>query len=298
VCFHLFALVKYRRYSPTRARYAGHFTAFFVANCAKMVYKALMATDASSSSMQSTLFPPVAVLRVALATLSLYLFAYLLTALAVLLACLAALVRWTGFLKPGTVAWAHLLFWLTGRRLHLLGRENMAPGATYLVVANHSSMYDIPALMAAVPGIAIMGRDYLMRIPAFGTLLRMLHYVPIDTSSPTSARNALKAAARSLQAGISLGIFPEGTRTETGEIQQLKRGFVSVLKESGIDLLPVHIRGTFALKPKGKLTLNPRERIEVSIGAPVPNGDLALLSDREIMEKVRSILKDMQKEQR
>jgi 1-acyl-sn-glycerol-3-phosphate acyltransferase len=265
---------------------------------AQMVYKGLVTTDASSSSMQSPLFPPLAVLRIAFATLSLYLFGYLMTAIAVLLACLTALVRWSGFLKPGTVAWAHLLFWLTGRRIHIHGRENMASGATYLVVANHSSMYDIPALMAAVPGIAIMGRDYLTRIPAFGMLLRMLHYVPIDTTSASSARAALKTAARSLQEGISLGIFPEGTRTETGEIQQLKRGFVSVLKESGIDLLPVHIRGTFALKPKGKLTLNPRERIEVSIGAPVPNGELAPLSDREIMEKVRSILKDMQKEQR
>jgi 1-acyl-sn-glycerol-3-phosphate acyltransferase len=234
-------------------------------------------------------------LRIALATLSMYLLGYLLTAVGVLIGCIGGLVRWTSFVRVGTVVWGNLLFLLIGRKLHLKGRANMVPHKPYLVVANHSSMYDIPALMAAIPGIAIMGRDYLMRIPGFGRLLRILHYVPIDTGSARSARNALSQAAVSLREGISIGIFPEGTRTETGYIQPLKRGFVTVLKESGADLLPVHIRGTFALKPKGKLTLNPRDRIEVSIGCPVANTDLAALSDKQIMEKVRSILEEMQR---
>lgn len=238
--------------------------------------------------------PVLALLRIVFATLSNYLFAYLLTALGVLVGCVGALIGRQSFIRAATVAWAHLLFLIVGRRLHVRGRENIAPGMSYIVVANHSSMYDIPALMGAVPGVAIMGRDYLMRIPGFGRLLKILHYVPIDTTSARGAREALDQAARVARKGISVGIFPEGTRTETGHVQALKRGFVHVLRASGRDLLPVSIRGTFALKPKGRMTMDPRERIEVSVGAPVANAELAELPDDEVMRRVRSILEDME----
>jgi 1-acyl-sn-glycerol-3-phosphate acyltransferase len=236
-------------------------------------------------------------LRIVFATSSHYTLTYLVTTLGVLLGCLAGLVRWQGFIRVGTTVWGKMLFWLVGRNPHISGRENITPGKSYLVVSNHSSMYDIPALMAAVPGIAIMGRDYLQRIPAFGRLLKMLHFVPINTSSGRSTRAALAMAAQEIRGGTSVGIFPEGTRTPTGRVQNLKRGFVTVLRESGSDLLPVHIRGTYALKPKGKLTMDPREKITVRIGAPVSNADLVRLEDGDIMQKVKTILESMGDEQ-
>ena len=228
-----------------------------------------------------------------MATSSTYVFGYILTALCVIIGFLAALVNWQGFIRVGSSFWAKLLFWLVGRHPHVSGQENLEPGKPYLVVSNHASMYDIPALMTAVPGIAIMGRDYLTRIPAFGHVLRTLNYVPINTSSGRSARAALSLAATQIRGGTSVGIFPEGTRTMTGRVQSLKRGFVTVLRESGSDLLPVYIRGTFALKPKGKNYMDPKEKITVQIGAPIANADLVRLEDWEIMEKVKTILEKM-----
>jgi 1-acyl-sn-glycerol-3-phosphate acyltransferase len=233
------------------------------------------------------------VTRIVLATFASYLLGYFLTALGVLLGCLAALVRWRAFIRVGTVVWAHLIFLLVGRRLHFHGRENMAPGRAYLVVSNHASLYDIPAVMATVPGVALMGRDYLTRIPGFGRLLRILHYVPIDPSSPRKTRAALDLAARTVRDGTSVGIFAEGTRTETGDVQALKRGFVHVLRAGECDLLPVSVRGTFALKPKGSLVMDPRERIEVSVGVPLAHAKLAVLSDAEVMEVVRGTLHEL-----
>jgi 1-acyl-sn-glycerol-3-phosphate acyltransferase len=231
--------------------------------------------------------------KIALATFSSYLLGYFLTAFGALLGCGAALVGWQAFIRTGTVVWAHVIFLLAGRRLHFHGRENIEPGAAYLVVSNHASLYDIPAVMAAVPGVALMGRDYLMRIPGFGRLLRILHYVPIDPTSARKAREALDQAARTVRDGTSLGIFAEGTRTETGEVQPLKRGFVHVLRAGGCDLLPVSVRGTFALKPKGSLVMNPRERIDVFVGAPLRHERLAGLSDNEVMEVVRATLDEL-----
>jgi len=228
--------------------------------------------------------------RIALATFCSYLLGYFLTAIGALLGCCAALVGWQAFIRTGTVVWGHMIFLLAGRRLHFHGRENIRSGASYLVVSNHASLYDIPAVMAAFPGIALMGRDYLMRIPGFGRLLRILHYVPIDPTSARKARAALELAGARIRQGISVGIFAEGTRTETGEVQALKRGFVHVLRAGGCDLLPVSVSGTFALKPKGSLVMNPRERIDVCVGAPLPHERLAALSDAEVMEVVRATL--------
>ena len=253
----------------------------------------MTSADSPSGPHKKTLPRGISLLRVVLATFSCYTLAYFLTAFGALLGCLVAVVRWQSFIRVGTVAWGHLLFLLLGRRLHIHGRENIARGRSYLVIVNHSSMYDIPAMMAAVPGVAIMGRDYLLKIPGFGRFLRILHYVPIDTRSARSARSALDLAACTIRDGISVGIFAEGTRTESGSVQPLKRGFVHVLRQSGGDLLPVFIRGTFALKRKGSLFLDPRERIEVTVGSPVKNAALVKLADDEILTRVRSMLIDM-----
>ena len=267
----------------------------FVAGGAKIVYKHGIVTAAYSPPGQPGKTPQKAIslLRAIFATFSSYSLAYVLTAFGALLGCLVAVVQWRSFIRAGTVVWGHLLFLLIGRRLHIHGRENIVPGRSYLVIVNHSSLYDIPALMAAVPGVAIMGRDYLLKIPGFGRLLRILHYVPIDTRSARSARLALDLAASTIREGISVGIFAEGTRTQSGSVQPLKRGFVHVLRQSGGDLLPVFIRGTFALKRKGTIILDPRERIEVTVGSPVKNAALVSLADGEILTRVRSMLMDM-----
>jgi 1-acyl-sn-glycerol-3-phosphate acyltransferase len=232
-------------------------------------------------------------MRILLATLSIYLFAYFFTAFGVFLGCLAAVANWKAVIRGGSVLWGRLMFWLVGRRPRVIGAENRADGRPYLVVSNHASMFDIPALMAAVPGIAIMGRAYLTRIPGFGQLLKILHYVPIDTSSPRSARTALRQAAEQIRGGTTVGIFAEGTRTDTGRVQSLKRGFVTVLRESGADLLPVYVRGTFALQPRGRRVLDPREPISVTLGAPVANRDLVPLDDAQIMHTVKSLLENL-----
>ena len=148
-------------------------------------------------------------LRAVWATLATYLIGYPLTAVGVLLGCAAALVGWRAFVRTGTVVWAYIIFFLMGRVIRVRGRAPTA-GTHCLIVANHSSMLDIPALMAAVPGIAIMGRDYLTRIPVFGLLLKILHYVPIDTSSGRSARGALEQAALHRSAGDTPGDLSRG----------------------------------------------------------------------------------------
>jgi 1-acyl-sn-glycerol-3-phosphate acyltransferase len=230
------------------------------------------------------------VLRVLLASLSSYCLGYPLTTILIFTGIVADLLNARGYIRGGLAFWGHLVFWLAGRRVHVRGRENLARGKAYLVLVNHSSMYDIPALLSVMPDVAIVGREKLTRIPVFRRLLRIIRYVPIDTERIRKAREAISEAVRRAGEGRSIGMFPEGTRTPDGRVQRLKRGFVYVLRESGLDALPMTIRGTFALKPKGRFTMDPRERIEVTIHPPLENAWLVRFTDEEIMERVRAAL--------
>jgi 1-acyl-sn-glycerol-3-phosphate acyltransferase len=233
--------------------------------------------DSTASFQEGSVQPRIHVghcLAISFATMSTYLLCFPLTAILVLLGCLVAMVRFAALLRFGVAFWGRLVFWLNGRRLRVAGRERIGRDGRYLVVANHSSMFDIPALLAFMPGLAMVGREKLLRIPVFGFFLHAIGYIPID-------------AARG---GTSIGMFPEGTRTQTGRVQRLKRGFIHILRKSGLDLLPVTIRGTFALKPKHRFTMWPRERIQLFVHEPLPNAELARLTDDEIADTVRTIL--------
>lgn len=215
---------------------------------------------------------------------------YPLTALLVSIGIIAWVLNLRGFIRWGIVLWGNLVFWVNGRRLHVHGRRRIEPGTRYLVLANHTSLFDIPALLAVFPDAALIGREHLTRIPVFNQLLKLIHFIPIDTSRVRRSHDAIAEAVRKAGQGISIGMFPEGTRSPDGKVQRLKRGFIYVLRGSGLDVLPMTIRGTFALKPKGRFSYDPRERIEVFVRPPIPNGELSALSDDGIMEKVRSRL--------
>ncbi len=227
------------------------------------------------------------VLRAALATISSYLLVYPLTFLGVCIASAAALLGMRGFLPLAVAAWARLPFWLVGRRLHVLGGDRVDPAGRYLVVANHASMYDVPALVAVLPRMALMGRAYLTRIPLFGYLLRAIRYIPVDTKSLRQAAEAVREAIRRTHEGLSVGMFPEGTRTIDGSVQRLRPGFLRIMREGRLDLLPVRIDGTWTLKPKNHWYMDPRERIAVTVHPPIPHDRIAHLSDHEIVEQVR-----------
>ena len=225
-------------------------------------------------------------LRAVLATLSSYLLVYPLTFLSVSVASVVALLGLRGLLPVVVAVWARLPFWLVGRRLHVIGGDRVDPMGRYLVVANHASMYDVPALVAVLPGMAIMGREYLTRIPLFGYVLHAIRYIPVDTGSLRKAAEAVREAIRRTHEGLSVGMFPEGTRTTTGEVQRLRPGFLRIMREGKLDLLPVRIDGTWTLKPKHHWYMDPRERIAVTVRPPIPHDHIARLSDLEIVERV------------
>jgi 1-acyl-sn-glycerol-3-phosphate acyltransferase len=251
---------------------------------------ALQLTPAPTGSGMPALRRAGLAISTFLATASIYGLAFPVTAFLVAAGTLAGLLGMRAFIRAGMSFWGNIPFWLVGRRLHVSGRERIEQGRKYIVVANHASMLDIPALMAVIPDMALVGREKLLRIPLFGFFLRMIGYIPIDTENMRKAGRSMEHAIQTIRRGVTVGLFPEGTRTPTGRVQKLKHGFIRILRDTGLDVLPITILGTFALKPKHRATYCPRERIRLVIHEPLQNALLAGLSDHDIAEKVRTIL--------
>lgn len=154
-------------------------------------------------------------------------------------------------LKVNHWIWGHGLWsaqpgWtMTRERL-----ENIGEGP-YIIVANHSSLLDIPTLMGLPLPMRVMAKQSLMNAPIMGWYMQFSRQIPIQLDSVESVEASLKACQESLDNGISLVIFPEGTRTEDATLQKFRRGAFRLAKDTGTPILPVSIFGTHKLMKKG-----------------------------------------------
>lgn len=225
-------------------------------------------------------------------TLLVYGLQYSYTAILVTLGILISYLRLITVLKIGQYLWAKGIFFLMGKRIHIRGRENINKHKKYLLIANHTSIYDIPAIMTIIPRIAWIGRKYLVDIFGFGHLLKKIHFVPIEPGQREKSRESISRAIEHAQVGLTVAIFPEGTRTVTGELGPFKRGFVHIMRSAGLDVLPITLNGFFALKPKTRFHINPAARLEIIIHPVLKQADLSPLPDAEILEIAENAVRE------
>jgi 1-acyl-sn-glycerol-3-phosphate acyltransferase len=183
--------------------------------------------------------------------------------------------------------WGRTVFYLIGRKLHIKGIENIKKDENYILIANHASLFDIAAIMSFFPGIAWFGRERLTRIPVFGKFLELTDYIPMKTTSYRNTKEMINLLADTSK-GHTIAIFPEGTRTLTGKINDFYRGFVILLRSAEIDVLPVTLNGFFNLKPKNRFYIGFNSRLDVIIHDAIPRKEIINKSDSEIIDIVKS----------
>jgi 1-acyl-sn-glycerol-3-phosphate acyltransferase len=146
-----------------------------------------------------------------------------------------------------------------GIRVVIHGREQVPVHTPCLYMANHQSNLDPPLLAGVQPAnAAMMVKESLMRIPILGTAMRLARCVPVERSGRLeSAKQSLKAAAAVLGSGLSITIFPEGTRSPDGELLPFKKGPFFLAMQTGVPVVPVTISGTGAMWGKGSQRLHP-----------------------------------------
>ena len=128
------------------------------------------------------------------------------------------------------------------------------------------------------------------KFPVFSALIRRLNAIPIDRKNTRLAIQSIKRAQEVLARGIHIGILPEGSRTVTGKMGNLKRGGFHMAINSGASIIPVGISGAFSFKPKNRWWIKPG-LIKINIGSPIHHREYAALGIEGLSSRVEQKLK-------
>ena len=190
--------------------------------------------------------------------------------------------RWVRFIAR---VWAQQILFFGGIKMVVSGLERLDPKGQYIFFSNHQSALDIPALLAAIPfDLIFIGKKELFRIPFFGWSIKRLGHIWIDRENARNARQSITKAVEHLQkTHYSLILYPEGTRSVTGEVGTFKQGSFALPIESGISVVPVAIKDARIVLPKRSLLLR-RGKIHVEIGVPIETVGLTI-KDKAVLSR-------------
>ena len=174
-------------------------------------------------------------------------------------------------------------------RVRVSGLEHLDPGRSYVLAANHQSIYDIPIVFASLPvQLRIVAKDSLGRIPFLGWHLQRTGHLLVDRKNPGAG--ILKRMAQLVGGARSLIVFPEGTRSVDGRVGRFKGGTFLLAIDSELPVLPISIARSRFVMQKGQLMVCPEE-VTLTVHAPLPTVGVTRHQARQFAEEVREIVK-------
>ena len=203
----------------------------------------------------------------------------------------SSLLDRTGDLGHGCARlWAQLILRTTGVKVEVSGLEVLDPHCSYVLAANHQSIYDIPILFASLPlQLRIVAKASLGRVPFLGWHLQRTGHLLVDRTNPGAG--IVAKMRRLVSESHSLIVFPEGTRSVDGTVARFKKGPVLVAVDAQLPVVPVSISGSRHVMRKGQLTVLPGT-VRMTIHPPVSTvgvtrGGFGSFAER-IREQVRT----------
>jgi 1-acyl-sn-glycerol-3-phosphate acyltransferase len=211
----------------------------------------------------------------------------------VLTMILATLITLAGMIDPnGKVVyrmnklWTWAILRAGGVKLKVTGLEKLDPSRQYIFMVNHQSNVDIPILVQSLSRFQLrwIAKRELLWVPFFGWAMWATKHIAVDRTNPSSAVKSLRRAKERIAAGISVVVFPEGTRSRDGQLQRFKNGGFLLAVQTNTEIVPLAIKGSRDLLPSGAWRLRPGT-VEVVVDQPVSiagyrPGNLRLLSDQ------------------
>ncbi len=182
--------------------------------------------------------------------------------------------------------WAKSILFASRIRVTVTGYSNIDPGRSYIYMSNHQSNFDIPVLLAYLDTqFRYLAKAELFKIPIFGYAMKRAGYISIDRSNRKSAFESLKEAAKKIRNGVSVLIFPEGTRSRDGNIRPFKKGGFALAVDSGVPVVPIVIHGTWSIMSKKGIRIKPGN-VVIEILKPIETSDYTRKTRDDLMEKV------------
>ncbi len=195
--------------------------------------------------------------------------------------------------------WSRDILRAAGTLVVAEGLENIPRDRPVIYASNHSSMFDIWALFATLPGsVRFVAKRELFKIPLLGSAMLAVGHIPIDRAAHKKAFEAYDEAARTIQRGTSsIVVFPEGTRSRTGELLPFKNAPFGLAIAAHVPVVPVYLHHTFEILPKGAWRLRPRP-IRLLVAPPISTSGLRPEDRERLRDEVRAAMVALQSKAR
>jgi 1-acyl-sn-glycerol-3-phosphate acyltransferase len=180
----------------------------------------------------------------------------------------------------------------------IVGREKAVRGTTYVIISNHQSILDILFINSLRYKFKWISKNENTKVPVLGWYLRMADYITVNRGNEESKAEMLDISYSCLKRGISIMIFPEGTRSPDKEIGFFKRGAFQLALKADVPILPVIIDGTGGILPKHGLIFGSGYNIRIRVLDPVPPASFNTADPDELAKKFNSLFVSRLKELR
>jgi 1-acyl-sn-glycerol-3-phosphate acyltransferase len=185
-------------------------------------------------------------------------------------------------------AWSRLILATTGVTVDVRGLDALTPGTTYIFVSNHQSIYDIPIVFWHLPWqLRIIAKASLGKFPFLGWHLSRTGHLLVDRRNP-DPMGVLKRWTGLVAQGLSLIVFPEGTRSADGRVGRFKGGSFLLAIQAGLPLVPISVAGSRHVMLKGRLMTCPGH-VRLTVHPPVPTAgfEATVANAKALAERVR-----------
>ena len=176
---------------------------------------------------------------------------------------------------------------LVGVKIEVTGLDQLDPKQTYIFTPNHQSLIEVPLFVTYLGrNPAYLGKKEIFKYPIFGTGIRLIGAVPVDRSNSAAAVESAKLATENLRRGKSYVVYPEGTRSKDGGLQQFKKGAFMMAIDAGVPIVPITISGATRIMPKGEVKVFP-STVRVTIHEPLSTEGYSKENVVELMNRTR-----------
>jgi 1-acyl-sn-glycerol-3-phosphate acyltransferase len=188
--------------------------------------------------------------------------------------------------------WGNLNLLAAGVKVRITGLENLDPRQPYVFLSNHQGWFDIFTLLGKLPfQFRWLAKEELFTVFVLGPAMRAAGYIPIDRSDRRKALESLNQAAVKVQEGTSVVIFPEGTRSPDGRLQEFKKGGFILAIKSQQPIAAITISGSHHVLPKGGTWLIQPGIIDVTVAKPIHTMELKVKDNDMLMRTVRETIR-------